>query len=299
MKKKKLLLLIINSIIAVSLFTGTSFAQSNHPAAVIMGYYTQVPENSLTVEPYIVSILALNEVAHNRHLGDVKQFIQWYFSKLNYPDKNGLTGTIYVYVLEEGREISANRYDSVDGYAGLFLYLLHQYVVKSGDTEIVVNNWDKIEDIAYLLPKLQDKDGLTFALPDSQVKYLMDNCEVYGGLTAYIELRKIAGKKPSAYYNQVRSAVKRGIITKLYDPDKLMFCWAIENEDLSQSSWKPFYPDAFAQLFPIYYDILSEAPELKTRMWRLFYYKYADLAKAFPVEQRIMFELTRAKMEGK
>ena len=229
---------------------------------------------------------------------EVKRFIQWYFSKLNYPDHHGFTGTIYVYTLDGGDERSTQQYDSVDGYSGLFLHLLHRYVVKTGDVELIRTNWSKIEDIAYTLPALQDKDGLTRALPDSQVKYLMDNCEVYGGLSAYLKLRELVGKGPSKYYSRVRDSVRNGILGLLFEREDKPFAWAVEKNHKSRSSWKVFYPDAFAQLFPIYYDLLKDKPDVEKRLWWTFGLLHAGAESTFPVEQRIIYNLTRAKMEG-
>lgn len=262
-----------------------------------MGFYSSDLAQRHTIEPYIVSILALNEVENNRHLDEVGQFIQWYFSKLNYPDHYGLTGTIYLHSLQEGRERTIPKYDSVDGYAGLFLHLLQQYVVKTGDIGIVHTNWNKIEDIAYLLPVLQDSDGLTRALPDSRVKYLMDNCEAYGGVSAYLAMANLTGKGNIAYYSKVREAIKYGIIAHLYDSENRVFAWAVEGPYQSKSSWWISYPDAYAQLFPIYYDILIDEPDAKNHLWWQFTGKYAGLVQTFPIEQQIIYNLTRRKME--
>lgn len=294
MKKKNILRLMVIS--AFLLLCPFRIADAGHPAQDIMSFYDGELPNRNTVEPYIVSILALNEVEGGRHFAEVQRFILWYFSKLNYPDHHGLTGTIYVYTLEGGQERSTQRYDSVDGYSGLFLHLLHRYVVKTGDLELIRANWNKIEDIAYTLPALQDKDGLTRALPDSRVKYLMDNCEVYGGLSDYLQLRKLAGKGPSEYYSRVRDSVRNGIFAALYDPRHRLFAWAVENNEKSRSSWKVFYPDAYAQLFPIYYDLLKDRPDMQRRLWRTFSRRYAGKEGTFPVEQRIIYNLTRVKM---
>ena len=304
---KKLLLLTLSSIMALNIFAASAFAgqryhntvSKQHPATKIMELYiSNLHADNITIEPYIVSIMALDQVEHKHHLREVKSFIQWYFSRLNFPDKHGLSGTIYVYELKNGQEKSTLKYDSVDGYSGLFLYLLSRYVDQSGDTELIEKNWGKVEAIAYTLPYLQEKDGLTRALPDSQVKYLMDNCESYAGVSAYIKLRALLGKPSSDYYDVVKASIKKGIITNLYDPETGMFHWATEDGEPSRSSWSVFYPDAFAQLFPIYYDILDETPELRQRLWGVFRYKYADIIRSYPVEQRIIYDLTKRKVEG-
>jgi hypothetical protein len=273
-----------------------SFAE--HPALRIMSHYATDLTGMNTINPYIVSILALNEVQQNRHLDEVRHYILWYFSRLNYPDHQGLTGTIYDHVIENGREHSRNQYDSVDGYAGIFLHLLSQYVNKTHDLDILLNNWDKIEDIAYLIPFLQEENGLTRALPESGEAYLMDNCESYGGISAYIALRDLAGKGKSAYYDHVRDAIKNAILVHLYEPKQKMFFWAATNNHKSRSDWNRFYPDAFAQLFPIYFGLLADTPDLRRSLWREFARRYSAKAAGFPIEQRIIYEFTKKTMEG-
>lgn len=283
----------------VLLFGLAGTASGAHPAQAIMQLYASELKNMNTVSPYIVSILALNEVENNRNLKEVRQFILWYFSKLNYPDKHGLTGTIYDYVIENGQERPTEDYDSVDGYAGFFLHLLHRYARSTGELELLRENWDKIEDIAYLLPFLQDKDGLTSALSDSTEKYLMDNCESYAGISAYLALRDLLGKDTSADYRAVRKSIKRGVLEHLYDHKKKIFAWGIDNTVKDRSDWKRFYPDAYAQLFPLYHGLLTDNPKLEQHLWKEFNARYAAKASSFPIEQRIMYELTKKTMEGK
>ena len=287
--------------LAVSLFcwlllVGT--AAAGHPAAAIMQLYPDDHKNQSTIEPYIVTILALNEVDNGRNVSSVKHFIQWYFSKLNYPDYQGLSGTIYVYTLEGDREKSTNKYDSVDGYAGMFLHLLQQYAVKTGDIQLLKDNWQKIEDIASLIPELQDKDGLTWATPRYKVKYLMDNCESYGGIVAYMELRSLVGMPGSLQYYAKSILLRKGIKENLYQPDKKLFYWAIvEDGTPSASAWETFYPDSLAQLFPIYCGLLNDAPSIQEKLWLDFCRKYAATMKNAPAEQRIIYELTKKMMK--
>lgn len=296
MKGKNASLLILVSILLLLLLPATVSAE--HPAQVIMGFYPADYVNRDGIEPYIVSILALNEIAYDRNLGEVKQFLQWYLNKLNNPDKNGLRGTIYTYAIQDGREVSSNKYDSVDGYAGMFLHVLHQYAVRTGDTHFLIENWQKIEDIAALIPRLQDKDGLTIAMPGHEVKYFMDNCECYSGIMAYIAMRKLVGKGHSEEYAQAAVALKKALFAQLFDSRNQIFSWAVQDGHVSTSTWQTFYPDALAQLFPLYHDLLIGKPELRKRLWRSFNEQYQDKIATFPVEQRIIYGLTSAKMGG-
>jgi hypothetical protein len=292
--RSKLELTLLSSVLFLSL-VGTSSAE--HPARSLMTLYASDLDNMTAVNPYTVSIFALNEVEHNRHLDEVRLYILWYFSRLNYPDNTGLTGTIYDYVIDNDNERSTNQYDSVDGYAGMFLHLLHRYVRRTGNLEILLNHWDRVEDIAYLIAYFQDTDGLTRALPGRSEKYLMDNCESYGGMSAYIALRKLAGKGRSAYYGQVRHSLRKAILIHLYNPDRRMFFWAMVNRTASRTNWNQFYPDAYAQLFPLYFHVLKDNPGLQYHIWHEFIQRYKQQVSTFPIEQRIIYELTKITME--
>jgi hypothetical protein len=296
MKLKKLFLFLVGSLLF--LYCPQGEAAPEHPARAIMQLYAADMKDQKTIEPYIVSILALNEVENGRNLNQVKQFIQWYFSKLNYPDSQGLSGTIYVYTLDGNLERSTGKYDSVDGYAGMFLHLLRQYTEKTGDIQLLREHWNKIEDIANLISVLQDKDGLTWAMPQYKVKYLMDNCESYGGIAAYMELRSLVGLGGSLQYHAKLVRLRKGILEDLYDPGSASFHWAIvEDGTKSPSDWNKFYPDSFAQIFPIYYGLLSDRLSVQKHLWSEFVKHHAAAATGGPIEQRILYELAKKKVK--
>jgi len=273
-------------------------AQAEHPAVAIAAHYAREGDDLSGINPYIVALFALNEVSHERNLGEVREFILWYLKHLNSRDRFGLSGTIDDYIVADGVERSAGSYDSADGYAGLFLHLVHQYVLKTNDVALVRSHWKEIERIARLLVALQDRKGLTRALPGSSARYLMDNCEVYGGLTGYTALRGRLGKRESAEWARVRNAVKRAVIAAFYDRENALFFWALDDGARMASSWSRFYPDAFAQLFPIYFGLLCEQPLLKQQLWETFLARHAASLAELPAEQRIVIELTRVTMEA-
>jgi hypothetical protein len=218
---------------------------------------------------------------------------------LNYPDRYNINATIYTYEINGEKLIPSFAYDSIDGYSGLFLHLLLRYVKATGDLAIVSDNWGKVEDTAYTIPLLQEKDGLTVALITTNQKYLMDNCEAYGGISAYIEMRRLLGLPASPSYENVRANIKRGIMKRMYRKKGRIFTHTIENDIVTDSDWGTYYPDAYAQLFPIYYDLLDDDPALAKRLWQSFAVRHAKNENSFPIEQRVMFWLTRNKARAK
>jgi hypothetical protein len=271
------------------LYSSPSFG---HPAATLLGLYGLKTERPISVNPYIVSLLALYSVHKGRHQRDVREFIGWYFSQLNYPDKYGLSGTIYDYSFDGEREVSSGEYDSVDGYAGLFLNLIWTYAQKTGDTVPFEQNRSKIRDMAHLLSVLGDQEGLTVALPKGEVKYLMNNCETYGGIRAYHRILNLFGEEDETYRSKEIS-MRNAIIRHFYDMKRGNFFWAISRAKRWESRWDEKYPDAFAQTFPIAYALLEGRPEVERHLWRTFIFYYGKKRGTFPVEQRLMIEMAQ------
>ncbi len=295
---KKLLITALSSVILLTgLCPGGAAAAPVHPATAILKVYEKELPYIDFFSPYIVSILALNELEHQRHITEVRAFLQWYLDNLNYPDKHGMNGTIYDFHIKNGQQEANQNYDSVDGYSGLFLHLLYKYVLLTGDHSILAGNWTRIDDIAYTLPSLQDaKDGLTVVMPGRDTKYLMDNCESYAGVTAYIELRRLASLPDDPFYGPVQKNIKDGILHHLFDKQNNNFFWALDSVNQHRSGWVVFYPDGFAQIFPLYYDILPEGSPLKRQLWEKFNRAFAGQMPTYPVEQRIIYGLTKEKL---
>jgi hypothetical protein len=263
-----------------------------HPAVTLLGLYGLKTERPVYVNPYIVSLLSLYSVHKERHQEDVREFIHWYFSRLNYPDKYGLTGTIYDYSFGGEREVPTGEYDSVDGYAGLFLTLIWAYAKKTGDYAPLEQNRSKIRDMAHLLSLLSDKDGLTVALPKGEVKYLMNNCEAYGGIRAYHMILSLLGEEDETY-RALETTMSNGIRRHFYDKRGGNFFWAVSRTKKWESRWDKKYPDAFAQIFPITYSLLEGSSEIEKHLWNTFSFYYGKKIDTFPVEQRLMIEMAR------
>ena len=292
--RRLFILILFNLCIASVVFADCS---KEHPALKISKFFVPIKEDINYINPYILNIQCIDLLDKSYDPQIIKNYIFWYFKHTNYPDNYGLTGTIYDYTIncKTGEETSTKTYDSVDGYAGTFLFLLYDYYRRTKDIKIIQENRKKIEDIAYLIGFLQDKDGLIWALPDKKAKYLMDNCEAFGGIKAFNSLFRAMGWNINEYYTKLENSIKNSILTNLYDINNENFYWAKKNDKLFLSNLDTLYPDALSQLFPILYGILKENPCLETKLWHKFTEKYSDKSKRFPSEQRIIFELTKKK----
>lgn len=296
---KKLFILMLFNLCIVSNTSGDFCTE--HPVLKISRLFVPIEKGSNYINPYTVNIEAIYLLRKGTDPKKIKDYISWYLKHTNYPDKSGLTGTIYDYIIncKTGREKSTGTYDSVDGYAGTFLVLVYEYYKMTKDVKIIQATREKLEDIAYLLGFLQDEDGLTWALPDKRSKYLMDNCEAYGGIKAFNRLSKEMSWGENQYYIELENTIKDGILSSLYREDGEEFYWEIDGKEVYSPDWDKLYPDAFSQIFPILYGILEEMPQLKENLWKKFTERYANKPKLFSFEQNLIFELTEKRMTGR
>ncbi|OGR51153.1 MAG: hypothetical protein A2049_08815 [Elusimicrobia bacterium GWA2_62_23] len=260
-----------------------------NPALALWRHYEPAAA-AHAVNPYLNNVIGLGLLQKRSHVEETGAYIQWYIDHLNYPDKHGVTGSMYDYYIgPDGRETAGKGYDSVDSYAATFLILLEKYYSVSGDARLVRRNWGKIKDVAFIISYLQDKDGLVRALPGSDSKYLMDNCECYAGLLAYQRLAEALGYGRQPYYDTVAQAIKKGITEVLYDRAGGFYYWGLAGGVKSGHRPETLYPDALAQIFPALYGVTEDPKPLED-----FLSRYGSGA-GLPPEQRLILRLAEAK----
>jgi hypothetical protein len=255
-----------NYIISLQVESG-AIKMANGPAR-----YTEDGKAVYNVHPYFnnLAVIGLLEESSIESINTAKKWINWYLDHLNNPDYNGLSGTIYDYeYVEGGTENPKNYYDSVDSYAATFLSLLKKYYEVSNDSSLLLNNRDKIEMIADVIGRVQDTDGLTFAKPDYQIKFLMDNVEVYDGLSAieFIERNVFGDKTKADYYRAMKEAVANAIESKLWNSNANSYYPYYGSPD---ANWNVFYPDATSQLFPIGFGLLNPTSDRAKYLYNKF-----------------------------
>lgn len=286
-----------------------------HPALTIDGKF-EVFDEPKVVSPYITSVYAIDLLEHGGHVAEVRSFILWYIAHLNRSDIYGVSGSIYDYLVDPKtqKEKSLQQYDSADGYAGMFLYLLKRYYEMSGDRKLIEKVYSRLKDVVYLIYYLRDpKDSLTYALPkkDYRTKYLMDNVESWIGVDAYISLSEVLGKgkeEEVEAYRVFRNELGHSIVKYLYDPQNGLFHWAKEGNETSGSTETKFYPDIFAQIHLLAFFGKEIDREKRVLLWqkiKRFILKKGDDMELFrPVsedeegvmamEQIIIFEWAKA-----
>ena len=197
--------------------------------------------------PYFTNIYAF-ELISKGYLEEVREYILWYIKNLNYPDRFGLTGTIYDFSVEDGYLVPIGDYDSADSYAATFLILIYQYYKISEDVKLIEDYKGILKDIAYLILSLMDsKDGLIRAKPNINIKYLMDNIEAYFGLLYFSKLLRELNDPDWLYYYRHASDLKINI-QKGFKEENILY-WAIEDAFKHKVEIEREYPDSLANLF--------------------------------------------------
>jgi len=142
--------------------------------------------------------------------------------------------------------------DSNDAYAATLLALAARHDLLTGDAAWWRAHVGTLKGIANAgIRALQKPSGLTRtfrdrALPGADVAYLMDNCEVWAGLTTFAaRLAAHGDSAAAAVYARSAARVAAGI-AGLYDPAAQAF----RPSDADTVVGTRFYPDATAQVFP-------------------------------------------------
>ena len=212
------------------------------------------------IDPYFSNIGAIGMTKDPNRMPQVVAWMKWYIGHLNWPDKWGLYGTTYNYTVNNGIETSTNDADSTDSYAATFLSLAWN-AWESGDAtarSYIGSISYQLDVIGGVLIQTQQSDGLTWAKPDYQIKYLMDNCEGYRGLRDLASLFNALGDKTkAAYYTNAANAMQNGILAMW-----LNGTWAVYKDyygDYIAPGLGTWYPDASAQVFPVLMGVVNSS----------------------------------------
>lgn len=255
--------------------------------AIPMNY---ADNGDISVNPYFADFAALAMLDdYEKYSADIISYIEWHFSHLNTKetDYNHTDGTIYDYTvtMKDGEIIKEAitekdgrlSYDSTDSYAATFLMVLDKYLEKSGDTEYILSRKNDIRRVSEALFTTMNH-GLTYAKPDYEIKYLMDNCEVYKGLSSAVNLFEIISDVDISYkfiYFKCKYSVARlssVIENKLWDKKEKHYYTAVDkkNKEAIDFSWIEFYPSATSQLFPIAFGLIPTNCERSEMLYDTF-----------------------------
>ena len=220
------------------------------------------------INPYFsnLAVWALLKTLPNRH-EIARKWMNWYLEHLNRPGFSGVPGSIYDFLVSDGREMNLGTCDSFDSYGGTFLMVIAEYWKVTQDRDWVRA---RIPDILLIIEAMRasvGEHGLTFARPDSRVAYLMDNVEVWRGMEDVSFLLKAFGNEKEAgeakrFAKQLRQAIELRLWSK---PLKRYLAF----DGSATPAQSSFYPDGIALIWPIIFD-LPEARSRRQFLWNDF-----------------------------
>jgi len=220
---------------------------------------TVAPDGALlygtqAINPYYSNLAAIGLTRDPGSYGIVQRWMQWYINHLNWPDKWGFYGTTYDYDYNNGAEISHIDADSTDSYAATFLSLAWAfYNTGDANAQAYVKTLSyQLDAIGQVLVQTQNSDGLTWAKPDYQIKYLMDNCEAYRGLRdlALVYQNAFNDAAKAQYYNAKADLMLQGLNGLYLNNGK----WAVYKDGIDRlipPDMSVWYADASSQMFPV------------------------------------------------
>ncbi|PYX94107.1 MAG: hypothetical protein DMG67_02425 [Acidobacteria bacterium] len=214
---------------------------------------------SSQINPYYSNLAAIGLTKDPGSYVIVQKWMEWYITHLNWPDKWGLYGTTYDYDYNNGTAASHNDADSTDSYAATFLSLAWAYYSTgdAGAQSYVRTLSYQLDAIGGVIVQTQQSDGLTWAKPDYQIKYLMDNCEAYRGLRdlALIFQNAFGDTAKAQYYNAKADLMLQGINGMWMNGS-----WAVYKDgvgNLAAPNYSVWYADATSQLFPVMQGVIA------------------------------------------
>ena len=228
------------------------------------------------IKPYFSNLAAIGLTKDEKYYPQVKAWMQWYVNHLNESDKWGLSCTMYDYSVSGTAETSLNDADSTDSYAATFLSLAWAFW-QTGDADArkyIQTLSNPLGCIGGVLFQTQQSNGLTWAKPDYQIQFLMDNAEVYKGLTDAAKLFD-AMQSTSArnWYTARAAAVLEGINNNLWDGANGNYLTYV---GAPPTDWAIWYPDSTAQLFPVLNGLISPSGPRAQQLYTTFNQKWPN-----------------------
>ncbi|WP_151191865.1 hypothetical protein [Desulfotomaculum copahuensis] len=229
------------------------------------------------VTPYFANLAALAMLEEPAAHPLVERYLDWYLRHLR--NDGAIPDHHYDHSMNL---IKITRPDSEDAYAGTYLSLAARYRQKTGQTGWVRENLSGLKKVARVITGLMDKDGLTFALADYRVKYLMDNCEAYRGLADFAALLQALGDREAGYFKERAAAIAGGIESRLWNRRHACYHPAKTGRFGTKIDLKNFYPDAASQAFPALYGLTGPDSDRGAGLYALFNRHQPDWATIQP-----------------
>jgi len=233
------------------------------------------------INPYFSNLAAIGLTKDRNYHPQVKAWMQWYIRHLNHSDKWGLHCTMYDYGVSGTAETPLNDADSTDSYAATFLSLAWAFW-QTGDHDArayIKTLSHQLNCIGSVLVQTQQSNGLTWAKPDYQIQFLMDNTEVCKGLRDAASLfDALQNANARDLYGAHADNVAKGIRDNLWDAANHNYLTYV---GAPATDWTKWYPDSTAQLFPVLHGVISTSDPRAKRLYETFNQKWPNWTTQF------------------
>lgn len=235
------------------------------------------------VNPYFGNFAALGLLAEGSPASNVAagRWFDWVHAHLNTsPAVDGGRYTIYDYALVGGAEVARDSYDSVDSYAATTLSLAAELwrVGDDATKATVVERLSDLEKVAQLLDYapagVRKASGLTQATFAYNVAYLMDNAEVYAGLSDFAALQGGLGRaEQAATYASWAETGRAAILRAQWKEAKSLWSW---HDSVTPELPGSFYAQGMAQYFPVLCGVVSARDTRAIASWHALTARWPD-----------------------
>lgn len=229
------------------------------------------------INPYFACQAALgllentgDQKAADAEIDAVRRYLNWHTKLLL--ESEGLMGTYR----KKGESLArTDKADSVDAYLGVYLELLGRYLLTSESTDGLIG-WK--EGIHLAMDTLWELTvgGLTCVSYENDTKYLMDNLEVWKGLTVLEEcfhsrvlytedIRELSEVRIRA--DTLRARMEVRIPEEFWNSRGQK--WLVMAGDYGFDSTK-FYPDGIAQVYPLIFDFPVNDRQSQRELYQAF-----------------------------
>src|SRR4051812_30417839 len=194
--------------------------------------FAQLPDGAITsqidhkaVLPYEANYAAMGlaratvATGQPRYVDAAWRWLDWY---RDHQDRNGFVTDQRVV---DGTVQSTGDMDSTDAYAGTYLLAVREAWRAAGDTERLRALAGAVTHAVDAIEATRDADGLTFAKPGWDAKYLMDQAEAYAGLVAAVDLGHVVGDEGLSARARADAAAMAEGVGRLWNPATGAYDW--------------------------------------------------------------------------
>jgi hypothetical protein len=262
------------------------------------------------IEPYFANLAATGWTADSAYYSDIQAWMNWYWKNVYWPDPNypsppypqKLYGDIDDFSVTfsngtytEQKMTGSGHPDSTDSYAATFLTLAWAYYQTGDAAQTYINSiQEELNYVGEVIVYTKQANNLTWALPNYQIQYLMDNSEAYAGLQALANIYTALDTKYSTNeYSSQATFFQAEATEMLSGIQNYLCCTGSGNNDFYDyttynpanpvgPTWNVWYYDsntgnfgAVEQLYPIANGVISPSSSQAQAIYATFNQNWA------------------------